>query len=176
MRIPWRSGLGLRHSLTGMASVMNSSGMISVPNNFSHVWVCLVGGLTFRMSPPSKWLRISTNLFQQSVSAYRQGVLQLKTLKTDLNVLSPPTAPFLCRILLNNRFHATIPGTCLLGAIHYLTIQLKNLPSRDNPALPRNPVLPLAFLSPAAQVDDLFSSIQEPPKPPSLTNPRALYS
>lgn len=34
-----------------------------------------------RMSPPYKWLQISTTLFQQSVSAYRQGVLQLKTLK-----------------------------------------------------------------------------------------------
>ena len=34
-----------------------------------------------RMSPPYKWLLISTTLFQQSVSAYRQGVLPLKTLK-----------------------------------------------------------------------------------------------
>jgi hypothetical protein len=35
----------------------------------------------YRMSPPYKWLLISTTLFQQSVSAYRQGVFQLKTLK-----------------------------------------------------------------------------------------------
>jgi len=41
-----------------------------------------------RMSPPYKWLLISTTLFQQSVSAYRQGVLQLKTLKDGFECMS----------------------------------------------------------------------------------------
>lgn len=42
-----------------------------------------------RTSPPYKWLLISTTLFQQSVSAYRQGVLQLKTLKDGFECIFP---------------------------------------------------------------------------------------
>ena len=59
-------------------------------------WVLLAGFiemLTFRMSPPYKWLRISTTLFQQSVSAYRQGVLQLKTLKDGFECIPPLPIP-----------------------------------------------------------------------------------
>jgi hypothetical protein len=44
--------------------------------------------LTKRMSPPYKWLLISTTLFQQSVMAYRQGVLQLKTLKDGFECIT----------------------------------------------------------------------------------------
>ena len=44
-----------------------------------------------RMSPPYKWLLISTTLFQQSVSAYRQGVLPLKTLKDGFECSPPPS-------------------------------------------------------------------------------------
>ena len=178
MRIPWRSGLGLRHSLTGMASVTNSSGMISVPNNSSLVWVCLVGGLTFRMSPPSKWLRISTTLFQQSVSAYRQGVLQLKTLKDGFECPLPLPPPHsLCRILLNNRFHATIPGTLSPRSNPLPNNPTKNLPSRDNPALPRNPVLPPCIPLPRSPSRrPLLLHPRTPQNLPSLTNPRALYS
>jgi hypothetical protein len=47
-----------------------------------------IGG-NCRMSPPYKWLLISTTLFSQSVSAYRQGVLQLQALKDGFECSSP---------------------------------------------------------------------------------------
>ena len=53
---------------------------------------------------------------------------------------------------------------CLLGAIHYLTIQLKtSAPETIQPYLEILSSL-LEFLSPAPQEEDLFSSIQDTPK------------
>jgi hypothetical protein len=53
---------------------------------------------------------------------------------------------------------------CLLGAIHYLTIQLKtSTPETIQPYLEILSSL-LEFLSPTPQEEDLFSTIQDPPK------------
>jgi len=130
------------------------------------------------MSPPSKWLRISTTLFQQSVSAYRQGVLQLKTLKDGFECPPPLPPPHsICRIILNNRFHATIPGTLSPRSNPLPDNPTKNLPSRDNPALPRNPVLPPCIPLPRSpNRRPLLLHPGTPQNLPSLTNPRALYS
>lgn len=183
-KIPWRLGLGLQHSLTGMVLVMNLSGRISVPNNISLFWglssfsALYRGRTNFRMSPPSKWLRISTTLFQQSVSAYRQGVLQLKTLKDGFECPSPLPPPHsLCRILINNRFHATIPRTMSPRSDPLPNNPVKNLPSRDNPTLPRDPVLPPGIPLPRSpRRRSLLLHPRTPQNLPSFTNPGALYS
>src|SRR5271167_655838 len=86
-----------------------------------------------RMSPPYKWLLISTTLFQQSVSAYRQGVLQLKTLKDGFECNS-------CANLTNLRFYATIFGTLSPWRNTLFNDSIENYSSRSDNTIPRDSV------------------------------------
>ena len=106
-----------------------------------------------RMSPPYKWLLISTTLFQQSVSAYRQGVLQLQALKDGFECLFPT------KLELTLDFMQPFLQPCLLGAIHYLTTQIKtSTPETITPYIEILSSL-LEFLSPTQQEDDIFSTL-----------------
>ena len=119
-------------------------------------------GVDGRMSPPYKWLLISTTLFQQSVSAYRQGVLPIKTLKDGFEC--PHHFPFRT-ISPCVDFTQPFLEPCLLGAIQYLASQIRI--ATPDTILPYFEIFSslLVFLSPTQPEDDLFSSMAFPSKP-----------